>query len=168
MGDAGGGYTNAASDEQPKVLSCLWEASWHGLHTTGLCKAAHPGLVLISLLFLHPLMMGLAMVSMGLAMVFMGLAMVPIVVVSMDGTFVVPTWVCGSLAADPVVMERTDGVELADQGLHLLPLLFGKRAQGCRGLCGAVSLRKATQGRVQCVSAHRALQGAYEHKSELG
>lgn len=134
-----------------QVLSCLWEASWHGLHTTGFCKAAHPGLVLISLLLLLPLVMGLAIVS-------MGLGMVPVVVVSMGGTFVVLTWVCGSLAADPVVMVRMDKVVLADWGLHLLPLLFGKRAQGRRGLRGAVNLRKATQGLAQGVSAHRALQ----------
>lgn len=39
-----------------QVLLCLWEVSWHDLHTTGFfCKAVQPGLVLISLLLFLPL-----------------------------------------------------------------------------------------------------------------
>lgn len=87
-----------------QVLSCLWEASWHGLHTTGFfSKAAQPGLVLISLLLLLPLVMGLAMVS--------------VVAVNMGGRFMVPTQVCGTLAADLVVVVRMEGIMLVDGGL---------------------------------------------------
>ena len=86
-----------------QVLSCLWEVSWCGLHTTGFCEAAQPGLMLISLLLFLPLVTGLAVVSM--------------VVVSMSGRFMVPTLVCGSLAADLVVVVRMEGVVLVDGGL---------------------------------------------------
>lgn len=83
-----------------QVLSCLWEASRRGLHTTGFCQAAQPGLVLIALLRLLPLRTGLATVS--------------VVVVSMGSRFTVPTQVCGSLAADLVVVVRVEGVVLVD------------------------------------------------------
>lgn len=104
LGDSGGGcYTNAAGDQQPKmVLPCLWEASWHGLHTTRFFDAAQPGLVLIPLLPLLPLVMGLAVVSM--------------VVVSMGGRFVAPPQICGFLTADLMVVVRMEGVVLVDGG----------------------------------------------------
>lgn len=88
-----------------RVLSCLWEASWRCLHTTGyFCKAAQPDLVLTSLLLLLPLVVGLAAVSM--------------VVVSVGGRFTVPTQVGGFLAAGlVVVVVRMEGFVLVDGGL---------------------------------------------------
>lgn len=86
-----------------QVLPCLCEVSWGGLHTTGFCEAAQPGLMLIPLLLLLPLVMELAMVSM--------------VVVSMGSRFVVLSWVCAPLTADLVMVVRMEGLVLVDGGL---------------------------------------------------
>lgn len=86
-----------------QVLPCLCEVSWGHLHTTRFCKAAQPGLMLMPLLLLLPLVMELGMVSM--------------VVVRMGGRFVVLSWVCVSLAADLMMVVRMEGLVLVDGAL---------------------------------------------------
>lgn len=93
--------TPLVTSSPKQVLPCLCEVSWGRLHTTGFCKPAQPGLMLIPLHLLLPLVMELAMVSM--------------VVVSMS--FVVLIWVCVSLAADLVMVVRMEGLVLVDGGL---------------------------------------------------